>query len=490
MIKFHLIACVCEFFTNFTLKSLNDTSVNPEIYLSWSLFARKTVNHFHILISKYQFKNILFKRFVNLRNMEGASFRSQIKDLKESFKNGEKFVLFVGAGQNVSAKVHLLWGDLIREVSRISFNNILREFNASTEDINAILEAMEFKKIEESFPKKAESEEKAEKKGITQTTEFDSEFELAKFINTHFPVEVQVSMIKDLLKGQYIPELQKKIYDECNYDIIKKSFFRINASKSYNYENINPRSGDNYNAENELYTLYIIARMILLNPQIESIITYNFDNFISRAVKVLLKYKNDFFSKKELAFLQQRYSLFVKEGEDLSDRIKVIDVHDNKYNSAWKIPVGSFPVYHVHGYIPDTREEEIVDSSNIVMALEDFVEQLTDGLSWQDAVQVKAFRDSNIIFIGCSMTDLTMKRMLNFAHSSGYRNKIYILDASSGPKQDDNQDKINFLRRKSILNNLRKRYFESLGATFINCPTGFKELCDALYEITYPNLKQ
>lgn len=411
--------------------------------------------------------------------MEDALFKSQIKKLKESFKNGEKFVLFVGAGQNAGANVHLLWSDLIREVSKISFSNIFHEFNAASEDIRAIMEAMGIKKKEQD-----------DKNGTANILEFDPEYELAKFINTHFPVEVQVSMIKDLLKGQYIPELQKQIYDECNYSIIKESFSEIYAGKNRGPANFIHRSGDNQNEGKEFYTLYIISRMILLNPQIESVITYNFDNFIRQAIKVLLKYKEDFFSEKELAFLQQRYSLFVKNGGIFHNEIKVIDVHDNEYNSAWKIPVGSFPVYHVHGYIPDPREEEIVDSPNIVMALEEFVEQQTDGLSWQDAVQVKAFRDANIIFIGCSMTDLTMKRMLNFAHSSGYHNNIYILDAFSGPKKDDSQDKIDFLRRKDLLNKLRRRYFESLGATFINCPFGFKVLCDTLYEITYPNLKQ
>lgn len=434
--------------------------------------------------------------------MEDALFKSQINKLKESFRKGEKFVLFVGAGQNAGANVHLLWSDLIREVSKISFSNIFHEFNASSEDIRAIMEAMGIKeknkKSVDTLSQRSEEEKDANTKnpentvnsGHSNDDEFDAEAKLTQFINTHFPVEVQVSMIKDLLKGQYIPELQKQIYDECNYEIIKKSFFNIQASKHYNSENINPRSGNSYNAENELYTLYIIARMILLNPHIESVITYNFDNFIRQAVKVLLKYQEVFFSEKELTFLQQRYSLFINEGENLSDRIKVIDVHDNEYNSAWKIPMGSFPVYHVHGYIPDSREEEIVNSPNIVMALEEFVEQQTDGLSWQDAVQVKAFRDANIIFIGCSMTDLTMKRMLNFTHSSGYHNNIYILDASSAPEKNDSQDKIDFLRRKAILNKLRRRYFESLGATFINCPDGFNVLCDNLYEITYPNLKQ
>lgn len=433
--------------------------------------------------------------------MEDALFKSHIKKLKESFRKGEKFVLFVGAGQNAGPNVHLLWGDLIREVSKISFSNIFHELNASSEDIRAIMEAMGIKKrIKDTVvtPLQKRNEEKnegtanpknIENSGHTNDDEFDAEAELTQFINTNFPVEVQVSMIKNMMKDQYIPELQKQLYDECNYSIIKKSFYDIYAGNDRNPANFEHRSDNNPTAGKEFYTLYIIARMILLNPQIESVITYNFDNFIHQAVKVLLKYKEDFFREKELAFLQQRYSLFVNEGEQLYNKIKVIDVHDNEYNSAWKIPVGSFPVYHVHGYIPDPREEEIVDSPNIVMALEEFVEQQTDGLSWQDAVQVKAFRDSNIIFIGCSMTDLTMKRMLNFAHSSGYHNNIYILDASSGPNKGDNQDKIDLIRRKSILNNLKRQYFESLGATFINCPYGFKALCDVLYEITYPNLK-
>ena len=74
--------------------------------------------------------------------MEDALYKSQIKKLKDSFRNGEKFVLFVGAGQNAGANVRLLWGNLIREVSRIAFNNFFHELNARPDDIHAIMEAM------------------------------------------------------------------------------------------------------------------------------------------------------------------------------------------------------------------------------------------------------------------------------------------------------------------------------------------------------------
>lgn len=406
--------------------------------------------------------------------MEDALFKSQIKKLKESFRNGEKFVLFVGAGQNAGANVRLLWGDLIREVSRIAFNNFFHELNARPDDIHAIMEAMGIRN------KKSKEGECA----IIQDSD------LTKFINTHFPVEVQVSMIKNLLKDQYIPELQKQLYDECNYRVIKEIFSKIYAVKGGNPANYKHPHDKNPNEGKDLYTLFVIARMILLNPQIESVITYNFDNFIRQAVRVLLKYRKDYFSETEQKFLEQRYALFVKDGKDLSDCINVVDVHDNEYNSEWRIPVGAFPVYHVHGYIPDPTEEEIVHTPNIVMALEEFVEQQTDGLSWQDAVQIKAFRDSNIIFIGCSMTDLTMKRMLNFAHTSDYHNNIYILDASHNSDESDKQANNELSRRKSILNQLRRRYFESLGATFIYCQDGFNALCDTLHDITYSNLNK
>lgn len=425
-------------------------------------------------------------------------FNSRIKALKRSFGNGERFVLFVGAGQNAGDKVKLLWNHLIREVSKTSFGAILREFGESQEDVQAIMEAMgivESKSTSDPAKKEEGKEDDGkqddEKQGNDNNdknkkdadNKIPKNWKLNDYIRTHFPVEIQVSMIKNLMKDHYIPSLQKYLYNECNYKIIKTYFSDLYSLKDHNRSK-NKESQDK-EKKKELHTLFTIARMILLNPQIDSVITYNFDNFLRQAIKVLVKSPERYFTAVEIKFLEQRYSLFGKEGSALADRIKVQDVHDNEFDSLGNIPVGTFPVYHVHGYIPDPHEEEIVNTPDIVMALEEFVEQQTEGLSWQDAVQVKAFRDSNIIFIGCSMTDLTMKRMINFAHSCGYQNKIYIMDAIK-----DGDDDINLLRRKRILNKLRRRYFESLGAIYICCPNGFGELCEALQEITYVNLKE
>lgn len=243
------------------------------------------------------------------------------------------------------------------------------------------------------------------------------------------------------MADHYIPSLQKHLYNECNYNLIKQSFLSLAdrkniKKKSVAYkgkceptENNEPTENENNSNKKEYYTLFTVARMILLNPQIESVITYNFDNFLRQAVNILAKSPESYFSDDEIMYLKERYRLIGNEHVELSDRIKVQDIHDNDFNSPGNISIDTFPIYHIHGYIPDPNEEEIADTPDIVMALEEFVEQQTAGLSWQDAVQVKAFRDSNILFIGCSMTDLTMKRMINYAHSCGYNNKIFILDA-------------------------------------------------------------
>ncbi len=432
--------------------------------------------------------------------MEDKKFKSQMKKLKQAFKDGEKFVLFIGAGQNGGHNVRLMWNQLINQVSKTSFRNLFQQMGVNYTDSHAILRAMEI----EDTGKHSNTQNDGNSNNDKHKEE-SADLELVKYLNTYFPIEIQVSMIKDLMKDHYIPALQNHLYTQCNYHLINESFGKLYAGKASRPEDFthlpipNPTSDPAIKERNkndkEYYTLFVLARMILLNPQIESIITYNFDNFIRQAVKVLLKSPEKYFTEKEIEFLNKRFSLiYNKEKERLSEKVLVKDVHDNNNLDSKNVTLNCFPVYHVHGYIPDPNEEEIRESPDIVMALEEFVEQQTDGLSWEDSIQVSAFRNSNIIFIGCSMTDLTMKRMINYAHASGYNNKIFILNATSSPEssksqvQDGDSQKFILNRQKNILDQLRRKYFESIGATYVNCPNGFNALCDALYTITHLNL--
>lgn len=401
--------------------------------------------------------------------MDRRTYKHEMKRLRNAFEKGEKFVLFIGAGQNAGGrKVKLFWNDLIRKACNISFREIFQEMGVSHSDTRSILQAMG---IDPPAGKRNDN---------------SSFSELVKYANSNFPVEIQVSIIKALMKDHYIPVLQSHLYSQCNYRIIKNAFalFAGHSEEEHPYKHFippahNDNTKDGNNDQKVLYSLFIISRLLLMNHQIESVITYNFDNFIRQAVKVLMKNPSDFFSAKEIAYLEDRFKYANQGKGNLADRVKIVDIHGNGNNKKRETDSYAIPIYHVHGYIPDPHEEEIAESPDIVMALEEFVSQQTDGLSWQDSVQVNAFRDANIIFFGCSMTDLTMKRMINLAHSRGYNNKVYILGAS--PHNSDD----NIRRQIQAMEKLRKWYFETLGAVYISCPNGYTALCDDLYSLTF-----
>ena len=425
-------------------------------------------------------------------SQELKKFKSQMKQLKQAFKDNEKFVLFIGAGQNGGANMHLMWNQLIGDVSRTSFRQLFQSLGEDPNDCHAIMEALGI------YSNKCQTDNtgKDNNNDKQKSEESNVNADLLKYIHTYFPIEIQVSMVKSLMKGHYIPALQKKLYSECNYTEIKKSFkhrYRYEL-KTDNQSYIHYDNDDSIKDIKELYTLFTIARMILLNPQIESVITYNFDNFIRQAVRVLLKNPKIYFSVDEIEFLEKRFWFVDNPESNLADKVLVKDIHDNKISKSKNVGLFYFPVYHVHGYIPDPDEEEIVEMPHIVMALEEFVEQQTDGLSWQDSVQIDAFRNANVIFLGCSMTDLTMKRMINFAHTNGYSNKIYILSAKqtkakqTKDKQANDEKKKITERQIAALEKIRERYFEELGATYITCPDDYNKLCDALTDITYSNI--
>jgi hypothetical protein len=82
-----------------------------------------------------------------------------------------------------------------------------------------------------------------------------------------------------------------------------------------------------------------------------------------------------------------------------------------------RIRRGSLPIYHVHGYLkrgggPKTR---------IILAEDDYHEDLVAPYSWSNMLQSSLLTRSTCIFVGTSMTDPNLRRLLRSAFKVGRR---------------------------------------------------------------------
>lgn len=114
------------------------------------------------------------------------------------------------------------------------------------------------------------------------------------------------------------------------------------------------------------------------SPNIDSIITYNFDDILEQRI----------------------------------EKVKL----ELPYKSIYGIgmnPNGQLPIFHVHGYLPQSGK--ISSDNQITFGETVYHKQYTDIYSWNNIVQINKFRDANCVFIGSSLTDPNTRRLLDIA---------------------------------------------------------------------------
>ncbi len=178
-------------------------------------------------------------------------------------------------------------------------------------------------------------------------------------------------------------------------------------------------------------------------PTLDGIISYNYDDIIEN--KILAK------------GLDVPFQSIYGQG---------IDPDDN-----------SLAIYHVHGFLP--REGNLDDRNIITLGEYVYHEQYNAIYSWNNIVQINKFRDNTCLFIGSSLTDPNIRRLLDIANSqkTGKKKYHYILKKKPDLKKvremlqkvlDDNPEifnekikaKINFEDTVEFLIEMQNRYEE------------------------------
>lgn len=117
------------------------------------------------------------------------------------------------------------------------------------------------------------------------------------------------------------------------------------------------------------------------------------------------------------------------------------------------------PVYHVHGYIPKKGKLSQSMKDSIVFAEEEYHFQYKEPYSWQNLVQLNLLKDKTVLFIGLSMTDPNLRRLLDISkdYSKDIKHYAFIKD----------EWKFENERLSNIFRSIEEGVFQELGINVI-----------------------
>lgn len=114
-----------------------------------------------------------------------------------------------------------------------------------------------------------------------------------------------------------------------------------------------------------------------------------------------------------------------------------LKIYNMKYNVIFDVSDTqniNLPIYHVHGYLPmvknicefksdknDEFKHQIKYLSSIKLTEDDYNILYNDAYSWQIGVQLSFFRENRCLFVGCSLKDPNIRRLLRMAEKQQKR---------------------------------------------------------------------
>ena len=96
------------------------------------------------------------------------------------------------------------------------------------------------------------------------------------------------------------------------------------------------------------------------------------------------------------------------------------------YDEGERFSEDQIPVFHPHGFLP--REVELDERHNIVFSEDAYHSQFIDPFSWSNLTQLNYLSTSTCLFVGISLTDPNMRRLLDVSERKNKQNqKIHYL---------------------------------------------------------------
>lgn len=100
----------------------------------------------------------------------------------------------------------------------------------------------------------------------------------------------------------------------------------------------------------------------------------------------------------------------------------VIATPDEPFQTTFE---GSTTVYHPHGILPRFYRDSELDAAKIVFSEDDYHNLYSDPYSWANIAQLSLLTSKSALFIGLSMQDPNLRRLVDIARARGFTNQHF-----------------------------------------------------------------
>lgn len=139
--------------------------------------------------------------------------------------------------------------------------------------------------------------------------------------------------------------------------------------------------------------------------------------------------------------MEKGHIVFDASVNNFDDLIEcALSKHNIEYCPIWKegqiYGMDALPIFHVHGFLPNQRE---IDSPNLVFSEEAYHSQFIDPYSWSNLIQLNTFSANICLFVGLSLSDPNLRRLLDISWRRNQRCKHYIIMRKAPQKNRTNE---------------------------------------------------
>ncbi|SFB31125.1 SIR2-like domain-containing protein [Flavobacterium swingsii] len=159
--------------------------------------------------------------------------------------------------------------------------------------------------------------------------------------------------------------------------------------------------------------------------------------------------------------------------------------HKSIFSEGERFKDVEIPIYHPHGFLP--RRKVLNNKNEIVFSEDAYHSQFIDAFSWGNLVQLNHLNNSTCLFIGISLTDPNMRRLLDVSirkNGKAEKNHYIIKKRYKIEELYPENEKIKIVDKKVIpvLESIEEQDANNLGFNVIWI-NDFKEIPQILLEI-------